>query len=329
MKILFVASLTIMAISTGYSQNPDYPCQSQSGDFLTQLVGNWTVETKDRTSPGQYETNKGHAIIAATIAGCGIQETYKGSYKGNQYARFASINTKSDNEMEMTATDSEHAGSMHFKGELSNGQISLLWYRDESIKKMQSKYVLEIKNDREFEFSSFLSTDYGKTWALTHERKYTKAGHQTATSSKDDKSSIQGLLDAYYDCISGPIRQPRQLDRLRSLFHPEGRLIYSYWTPGHEKAEVLVMNLEEFIEKIDYADKKGFFEHEIANTVHTFGAVTQVFSTYEFRSEDKTIAGRGITSYELLFDGSRYWIMSMFWTAEDDQYKIPEQYLRN
>ncbi|MDT0557415.1 hypothetical protein RM697_02065 [Ichthyenterobacterium sp. W332] len=157
---------------------------------------------------------------------------------------------------------------------------------------------------------------------------------QTKTKSNvfyKDSESAQSILDAYYDCISGPIGEQRDFDRLRNLFHPEARLIYSYWNEGSTKANLMVFNtLEDFINKLDYLDKKGFYEHEISNIMHSFSAVTQVFSTYTFRAEDNSIpANKGITSYNLFFDGERYWIMSMFWAAENERYKIPKQYLKH
>lgn len=145
-----------------------------------------------------------------------------------------------------------------------------------------------------------------------------------------DTESIQQVIDAYYDCISGPIGEVRDFDRLRNLFHPAARLIYSYWNKESNKANLMIFNtVEEFIPKLDYLDKKGFFEHEISNITHDFSAIAQVFSSYAFRAEDNSIPnGQGITSYELFYDGSRYWIMSMFWAAENAKYKIPEAYLK-
>lgn len=156
-------------------------------------------------------------------------------------------------------------------------------------------------------------------------------GQDTAKSAtySSDTESIQSLLDAYYDCISGPIGEKRDFDRLRNLFHPQARLIYSYWNEASSKAGVLVFDeVEEFIERLDYLDKKGFYEHELSNITHEFSSIVQVFSSYAFRAEDNSIPeGKGITSYELFFDGKRYWIMSMFWAAENEQYKIPPKYL--
>ena len=147
---------------------------------------------------------------------------------------------------------------------------------------------------------------------------------------QSDTSSIQNLIDAYYDCISGPIGEARDFDRFRSLFHPSAHLTYSYWEESGKEAQLMNFSVEEFIGKLGYLDKKGFYEEEISNEIHTFGSVTQVFSTYQYHVEDQSIPrGRGITSYELFYDGSRYWILSMFWTMENDKFPIPTQYLKN
>ena len=148
---------------------------------------------------------------------------------------------------------------------------------------------------------------------------------------KEDYKSAQAIIDAYYDCISGPIGQERDFNRLKNMFHKDARLIYSYWNEDSSEANLLVFDsIDAFIDKLGYLDKKGFYEHEIANITHSFSTVTQVFSTYKYRAEDNSIPkGQGITSYNLFFDGKRYWILSMFWAAENDKYKIPKKYLKD
>jgi hypothetical protein len=147
---------------------------------------------------------------------------------------------------------------------------------------------------------------------------------------KGDTTSVQNILDAYYDCISGPIGQKRDFDRFKNLFYESASFTYSYWNKEQTKASTMIFKtVDGFIEKLDYLDKKGFYEYEISNTINEFGSVIQVFSTYTYRVEDKSTEPKtGITSYEILFDGERYWILSMFWTIENERFKIPEKYLK-
>ena len=146
----------------------------------------------------------------------------------------------------------------------------------------------------------------------------------------NDTKSVQNVLDAYYDCISGPIGEKRDYVRLKNLFHPSANFIYSYWNKEETKASVMIFDtIDEYLSKLDYMDKKGFYEHEISNVINKFSTVAQVFSTYTYRVEDNSTEPKtGITSYELFYDGERYWIMSMFWNIESNKYKIPKKYLK-
>jgi len=36
---------------------------------------------------------------------------------------------------------------------------------------------------------------------------------------------------------------------------------------------------------------------------------------------------RGINSIQLFYDGSRWWIVSIYWQQESPEYPIPEKYL--
>ena len=154
-------------------QLDSYSCANSNYSFLKQLSGIWTVSTKDRTAPDVYEDNTGVSTIEPAIGGCGISLSYRGTYKEKPYAR-ESIITLKDSTVQMVAMDSEHGSFSTYDGSLLDGEINLYWFRDKEKKRLQSKYVLKIIDDNGFEFSSFLSTDYGENWALTHQRIYTR-----------------------------------------------------------------------------------------------------------------------------------------------------------
>ena len=75
--------------------------------------------------------------------------------------------------------------------------------------------------------------------------------------------------------------------------------------------------------------ENGFHEIELSRKVDTFGNITQVFSTYEsYRSKnDSDPFMRGINSIQLLNDGTRWWIINIYWTQENRINPIPKQYL--
>jgi hypothetical protein len=88
------------------------------------------------------------------------------------------------------------------------------------------------------------------------------------------------------------------------------------------------MTVEQYIAGAG-ALENGFFEREISRITETFGGVTHRFSTYESRrrAEDPTPFARGINSIQLLNDGRRWWVVTVFWDSERPSNPIPARYL--
>ena len=151
------------------------------------------------------------------------------------------------------------------------------------------------------------------------------AGQEAAA---EDVSSIDAIMSASYDVISGSADEQRDWDRERSLFHPDSRHMPTYENASGEYVAD-VSDVEGFIERADrYFKEQSFYEYEIARKVERFGNIAHVFSTYEWSHEQGgPTAGRGINSFQLLFDGTRWWIMSVFWQQESEEYPIPAEYL--
>ena len=152
----------------------------------------------------------------------------------------------------------------------------------------------------------------------------------TLPYQQSDMDSIDAAIKSLYDVISGPAGQKRNWDRMRSLFSPEARLIAT----GKKQDGTMgrrVMSVEEYIQLSGpVLEKDGFFESEISRKTDQYGAVVQVFSTYESK---RTLADskpfmRGINSIQLWNDGKRWWILSVFWQAETTDNPIPEKYLQ-
>ncbi|MGH8853025.1 MAG: hypothetical protein ACREWI_01980 [Telluria sp.] len=145
-----------------------------------------------------------------------------------------------------------------------------------------------------------------------------------------DVASIDAIVAALYDVISGPAGAPRDWDRMRSLFAPEGRMAAvgmrpdgSYPMRTMAPDDYIVRNTKAFA-------TSGFFETELARTTEVFGQVAHVFSTYEARHavDDKPFM-RGVNSIQLVHDGKRWYVLSLVWRAEDAKLQLPERYLRN
>ena len=145
----------------------------------------------------------------------------------------------------------------------------------------------------------------------------------------EDVSSIDAILAATYDVISGPAGQKRDWDRFRSLFFPGARLIAA----GPKKTgEISARTLtpDEYAKFGEpYFAKNSFTESELARHTDRFGNIAQIFSTYASRREAKDAVpfARGINSFQLLFDGTRWWIVSIYWEEESAANPLPKEFL--
>lgn len=144
-----------------------------------------------------------------------------------------------------------------------------------------------------------------------------------------DVAGIDAIVAALYDVISGEAGKPRDWNRMRSLFAPEGRLMAVARRPDGEVV-MRTMTVEDYIGRNAKAfATMGFFEREAARTTETFGQIAHVFSTYESRhaAGDAKPFQRGINSIQLAYDGKRWWIVNLVWRAEDKDLPLPERYL--
>ena len=145
-----------------------------------------------------------------------------------------------------------------------------------------------------------------------------------------DVASADAILKALYASISGDAGQKRDWDRFHSLFHPGARLIPSGPRRTGEGHAASVITPAQYVERSGaMLERDGFHEVEIARTMQQFGNVVQVFSTYESRRtlSDAQPFMRGINSIQLFDDGTRWWVLSIFWQQERPDAPIPAQYL--
>ncbi|WP_456427007.1 hypothetical protein [Rhodocaloribacter sp.] len=144
-----------------------------------------------------------------------------------------------------------------------------------------------------------------------------------------DVETVDGLMHAVYEVISGPAGQARDWDRFRSLFHPSARLIPVQPTQDGGFAPAF-LSVDDYIEWAGaYLERNGFFEREIYRSTEAYGHVLHAFSTYESRhkAEDPEPFVRGINSFQLMHDGARWWVLNIFWDSERPGQPIPAQYL--
>jgi len=142
-----------------------------------------------------------------------------------------------------------------------------------------------------------------------------------------DVTTIDGMLHAFYDVISGPAGQPREWSRDRTLYIPGVKFVAMSVKDGVPVAQV--MSHQQFVEDSDpWMVGQGFFEKEIHRVTRRFGNIAHVFSTYAFRrTADGPVLGRGVNSIELFWDGTRWWIAGATWDGERPDNPIPAEFL--
>jgi hypothetical protein len=150
-----------------------------------------------------------------------------------------------------------------------------------------------------------------------------------STADPADVATMDAIVASLYDVISGPPGK-RNWDRFRSLFYPGARLIP---TGRRQTGEVgsRVLTPQDYVDRsAPLLEKNGFFEREISRRTEKFGNIAHLFSTYESRhgKDDAKPFARGINSIQMMNDGKRWWILSVFWQAEDDKNPLPSEYLR-
>jgi len=154
-----------------------------------------------------------------------------------------------------------------------------------------------------------------------------------------DVASIDAIIAAAYEVISGRAGQKRDWDRERSLFLPGARLIPTGHAPGAIDSsgklapQVLapqVLDIAAYIARVEpYFAANGFFEKEVARRTEQLGQIAHVWSTYESRHspDDPEPFMRGINSIQLFRDSARWWIVGIYWQHESREHPIPEKYL--
>ena len=156
---------------------------------------------------------------------------------------------------------------------------------------------------------------------------------ETRNADPADVESIGAIITTAYDSISGPPGE-RDWDRERSLFIPGARLIPTAENAGETSliGEIVphMLDVDGFIARVrDYVEKNGFFEEELERRTEQFDQIAHVWSTYESRhkANDPEPFMRGVNSIQLFYDGSRWWILSIYWQHESIEHPIPEKYL--
>ena len=124
----------------------------------------------------------------------------------------------------------------------------------------------------------------------------------------DDVSSIDAIIRAYYEIVSGPAGESADAERDRSLHHPDAWVAIAA-TDASGKPVVNVISLAEYRGE-NPPRQRDFWEWETDRVVSRSGSMVHVWSSYaSARTEGGEPYTHGVNSITLFHDGTRWWIM--------------------
>ncbi|MDA0680181.1 MAG: hypothetical protein O3A13_02700 [Proteobacteria bacterium] len=143
-------------------------------------------------------------------------------------------------------------------------------------------------------------------------------------ATPSDVATIDGLINAYYESVSGHPGK-RDGERMLSLFIGGGKISIGLESdePTHELAEDY-LRTERFLTL-----SSDFFEREISRDVQRFGNMANVISTYGISDamENTKYTARGVTVFQLVRHSDRWWILSTMWQRESPEFPLPAELL--
>ncbi len=157
----------------------------------------------------------------------------------------------------------------------------------------------------------------------------TSAQAQTPSVARaDDVTTLDGIMKAYYDVVSGPAGSLPDVARDQRLHHPSAQVtLLDRKADG--TATVNVTTLAGYYQRGGTGPRtRAFYEREISRETQRIGALVHVWSTYEYSEAPAgPPAGRGINSIQMYFDGQRWWILGWVYDDERNGGRVPPEYL--
>lgn len=142
-----------------------------------------------------------------------------------------------------------------------------------------------------------------------------------------DVESIDGIVSAFYEVISGPVGQPRDWGRDATLYLEPMSFTIANVDDETGKPVARTISKQQYVDETDaWLTQSGFTEREIHRETRRFGNIAHVWSTYEWSTADGR-TGRGINGIDLFHDGTRWWITHATWDSERESSPIPAEYL--
>lgn len=148
-----------------------------------------------------------------------------------------------------------------------------------------------------------------------------------SAQSKTDVATIDGVMRAYYEVVSGPAGAAPDRARDESLHMPGAHVGLARHTSDGGTA-IDMTTLAGYYERYGGVRKEPFYEWELSRQTRQFGNVAHVWSTFAVGdAPGGKVQRRGVTSVQLYFDGTRWWITGWITENERPGRAIPPEFL--
>ena len=150
---------------------------------------------------------------------------------------------------------------------------------------------------------------------------------QEGSGNPADVASIDAIIKAYYEVVSGPAGE--SADRARDEYLHHSSALIGIPTRGDDgQPTIRMITLTQYHDDFGGARPQPFYEWEINRETQRFGNVAHVWSTYASSREPAgEIFTRGINSIELFWGSGRWWITSWSFDQEREGLEVPGEYL--
>lgn len=144
------------------------------------------------------------------------------------------------------------------------------------------------------------------------------------SAAPEDVESVDALVAALYDVISGPAGE-RDWDRFRSLFAPGALLVPAAPRPDGS-APLRALTVDGYVTAAGgFFAENAFYEVESAREETRFGHVVSRMSAYESRRDpSEEPFARGINAITLVRDDDRWYVVSIAWDVDREGNEIPD-----
>jgi len=139
--------------------------------------------------------------------------------------------------------------------------------------------------------------------------------------------AIDYITEDFYESLSFQDGEMPDLEAARELFYEKGLII------NNSFSKPITFTVDGYIQSFEAKIADGsmlqFMQRELYSKTEVFGKVAQRLSVYEysFTYHETANAPRGVNYIQFILDNDNWRITSMAWCDENENYKIPADYL--